>query len=243
MDVKVGHAHGWVFGLAGLATFGLLVSTATVGHGKAVPRPTRSGPSVTATARAIRPAARPASAGTVARRATHARAVSAPARPSASCRNGYVALTFDDGPDPVSTPRLLAALRRAELRATFFDVGERVAEYPQLARQTVAYGTAVEDHTWDHRSLTGASTSTPALTARQVIAELDRAKQAIASRLPAGGRSSSARPTATPAPPCSDSLASLDSSRSAGPSTPTTTPASPPGSSSPTCSRCEPVVW
>jgi len=181
MDVKVGHAHGWVFGLAGLATFGLLVSTATVGHGKAVPRPTRSGPSVTATARAIRPAARPASAGTVARRATHARAVSAPARPSASCRNGYVALTFDDGPDPVSTPRLLAALRRAELRATFFDVGERVAEYPQLARQTVAYGTAVEDHTWDHRSLTGASTSTPALTARQVIAELDRAKQAIAS--------------------------------------------------------------
>jgi endo-1,4-beta-xylanase len=100
-------------------------------------------------------------------------------RPSSGCRNGYVALTFDDGPDPVSTPPLLAALRRAGLRATFFDIGQRVAEYPRLAGQAVAYGNAVEDHTWDHHSLTGASTKTPAPTPRQVIAEFDRAKQAI----------------------------------------------------------------
>jgi endo-1,4-beta-xylanase len=92
-----------------------------------------------------------------------------------------VALTFDDGPDPASTPQLLAALRRARLRATFFDVGQRVAEYPKLARRTVAYGNPVEDHTWDHRSLTGASTRTPAPTPRQVTAELNRAKQAIVS--------------------------------------------------------------
>ena len=187
MGVKVGHRHGWVVGLAGLATFGLMVGAATVGDGRAVPRTIRSGPSVLATATPVRRAARPTSVPRVTRRATHPRAVSASARPtlsarpSASCRSGHVALTFDDGPDPVSTPRLLVALRRAGLRATFFDVGQRVAEYPQLARQTVAYGNAVEDHTWDHRSLTGASTRTPAPTARQVINELDRARRAIMS--------------------------------------------------------------
>jgi peptidoglycan/xylan/chitin deacetylase (PgdA/CDA1 family) len=187
MEVKVGHRHGWVVGLAGLATFGLIVSAATVQHGKAIPRATRSSPNVTATTPAIRRAARPISVRAATRRATHARPVSAPARPSmsarssTSCRNGYVALTFDDGPDLASTPRLLAALRRAGLRATFFDIGQRVAEYPQLARQTVASGNAVEDHTWDHRSLTGASTRTPTPTAQQVIDELDRAKQAIVS--------------------------------------------------------------
>jgi peptidoglycan/xylan/chitin deacetylase (PgdA/CDA1 family) len=75
----------------------------------------------------------------VTRTATRARTVAASAGPATSCRNGYVALTFDDGPDPASTPRLLTALRRAGLRATFFDIGQHVAEYPKLARQTVAY--------------------------------------------------------------------------------------------------------
>ncbi len=92
-----------------------------------------------------------------------------------------MALTFDDGPDPASTPRLLAALHRAGLRATFFDIGQRVAEHPKLAGQTVAYGNAVEDHTWDHRSLTGASTRTPAPAPRHVTGELDRARRAILS--------------------------------------------------------------
>src|SRR5207342_3064430 len=121
MGVKVGHRHGWVVGLAGLATFGLLVGAATVGDGRAVPRTIRSGPSVLAAATPVRRAARPTSVPGVTRRATHPRAVSASARPtlsarpSASCRSGHVALTFDDGPDPVSTPRLLVALRRAGL--------------------------------------------------------------------------------------------------------------------------------
>jgi peptidoglycan/xylan/chitin deacetylase (PgdA/CDA1 family) len=181
MDVRVGHVHGWAVGLAALATLGVIVGTA-MAHGKAVHRTSPSGPSATPTA-----TARPTRVRTETRHATHARAVSAPARPTGSarppvsCRNGYVALSFDDGPDPASTPRLLAALRRAGLHATFFDIGQRVAEYRQLAHQTLAYGNAVEDHTWDHRSLTGASTRAPALTARQVIAELDRAMRAIGS--------------------------------------------------------------
>ncbi len=190
MDIRLRGPRGWVFGLAALDTFGLIVSTATAGHGKGVAGPAVPGPAVprwtvATTTAVIRPAARPTRVRTVTRTATRARAVTASAlptasaRPAASCRTGYVALTFDDGPDPASTARLLAALRRAGLRVTFFDVGQRVAEYPKLAGQAVAYGNAVEDHTWDHRSLTGASTRTPALTSRQVTAELDRARQAI----------------------------------------------------------------
>ena len=99
----------------------------------------------------------------------------------AACRNGYVALTFDDGPDPVSTPRLLTALRDTGLRATFFDIGQYVQTHPALVRRTVAYGNAVEDHTWDHRSLTGATTNSAALSETQVASELGRAKQAIVS--------------------------------------------------------------
>jgi peptidoglycan/xylan/chitin deacetylase (PgdA/CDA1 family) len=188
MNIKVGHRRGWVFGLAaGLVVFAAIVGTVTARPGKIVPRTTGPAPRSTATATTVRRADRPSRArtrprtATRARTATRTRTVSAAARRTASCRNGYVTLTFDDGPDPVSTPRLLAALRRAGLRATFFDVGQRVADYPKLARQTVRYGNAVEDHTWDHRSLTGASTRTPALTARQVTAELDSAQRAIMS--------------------------------------------------------------
>jgi peptidoglycan/xylan/chitin deacetylase (PgdA/CDA1 family) len=181
MNVRVVRLHSWVVGLAGLATLGLMVGAATAGHGKTVPRTSRSDLNRMATATAIRRVARPTRVRPVTRRATHARTVTVTTGPAASCRNGYVALTFDDGPDPASTPRLLAALRRAGLRATFFDIGQRVAEYPQLAHQTVAYGNAVEDHTWDHRSLTGASTRTPPLSALQVITELDRTKLAIMS--------------------------------------------------------------
>jgi peptidoglycan/xylan/chitin deacetylase (PgdA/CDA1 family) len=81
----------------------------------------------------------------------------------------------------MTAPWLLGALRRAGLHATVFDIAQRDAEYRQLAHQTVAYGNALKDHTWDHRSLTGAPARAPALTARQVIAELDRAKRAIVS--------------------------------------------------------------
>ena len=98
---------------------------------------------------------------------------------AADCSHGYVALTFDDGPDPVSTPQLLTALKRAGIRATFFDIGEQVHKYPALVTQTVADGNQVDDHTWDHKSLTGATTGTSQLPDVQVTAELDQAKQAI----------------------------------------------------------------
>src|SRR5690242_18339192 len=54
-----------------------------------------------------------------------------------------IALTFDDGPDPVWTPQILAILSRYHAHGTFFEIGSRVNQYPQIARQVVAAGSEI----------------------------------------------------------------------------------------------------
>ena len=66
-----------------------------------------------------------------------------------------VAVTFDDGPDPRWTPRILDVLHREQVPATFFDVGTRIARYPGLVRRELADGHEVGSHTFAHNSLTG----------------------------------------------------------------------------------------
>lgn len=61
-----------------------------------------------------------------------------------------VALTFDDGPDPEFTPRVLDALAAHGATATFFLVGERLVAHPDVARRVVAEGHAVGAHGWTH---------------------------------------------------------------------------------------------
>jgi len=61
-----------------------------------------------------------------------------------------VALSFDDGPDPASTPQLLDLLKDHGVTATFFCIGERVAAEPALARRIVAEGHALENHSQHH---------------------------------------------------------------------------------------------
>ena len=58
-----------------------------------------------------------------------------------------VALTFDDGPDPVRTPELLEVLARHDVKATFFLTGKQVAANPELVRRIVAEGHVVGNHT------------------------------------------------------------------------------------------------
>ncbi|MFF9814746.1 polysaccharide deacetylase family protein [Streptomyces sp. NPDC014006] len=65
-------------------------------------------------------------------------------------RAGHIALTFDDGPDPVSTPRFLDALDELEVRATFFVLGARAAAHPGVLRETVRRGHEVAVHGWAH---------------------------------------------------------------------------------------------
>lgn len=64
-----------------------------------------------------------------------------------------VALTFDDGPDPVHTPRVLDALAARGAKATFFVVGERLAAHPALARRMAAEGHTIGAHGWTHDPL------------------------------------------------------------------------------------------
>ncbi|MFC7482238.1 bifunctional polysaccharide deacetylase/glycosyltransferase family 2 protein [Luedemannella flava] len=67
---------------------------------------------------------------------------------------GTVALTFDDGPDPVWTTQVRKVLRKHGVPATFFVVGSQVARYPHLARELVADGNELGVHTFTHPDMT-----------------------------------------------------------------------------------------
>jgi peptidoglycan/xylan/chitin deacetylase (PgdA/CDA1 family) len=71
--------------------------------------------------------------------------------PPASGARGEIAITIDDGPDPVVTPRVLAALAEHRAQATFFCVGERIERHADLAREIVRHGHAIENHSQRHR--------------------------------------------------------------------------------------------
>jgi peptidoglycan/xylan/chitin deacetylase (PgdA/CDA1 family) len=62
-----------------------------------------------------------------------------------------VYLTFDDGPDPEWTPRVLDALDQAQVKATFFAIGEQAQRSPDLMRRIQADGHAVGNHTYSHK--------------------------------------------------------------------------------------------
>lgn len=63
-----------------------------------------------------------------------------------------VSLTFDDGPDPEATPKLLRLLAARDARATFFLIGARAARHPEIVRAIAAEGHEVGNHTWHHRN-------------------------------------------------------------------------------------------
>jgi peptidoglycan/xylan/chitin deacetylase (PgdA/CDA1 family) len=62
-----------------------------------------------------------------------------------------VAITFDDGPHPDGTPRMIEALAQSDTKATFFVVGEQVVKRPELVRQLVSAGHAIGLHGYRHR--------------------------------------------------------------------------------------------
>jgi peptidoglycan/xylan/chitin deacetylase (PgdA/CDA1 family) len=89
-----------------------------------------------------------------------------------------VALTFDDGPDPTYTPRVLALLRRYQVKATFCLVGENVRAHPDLVRAIVADGHTLCNHSWSHDLRLG---SRPTVT---ILADLLRTNRAIQAAVP-----------------------------------------------------------
>lgn len=77
--------------------------------------------------------------------------------PDVRCSAGRVALTFDDGPHPQHTARLLKVLRLHRAQATFYVQGQHADRRPELLRTMVRDGHAVENHSWNHPTLTGMS--------------------------------------------------------------------------------------
>jgi peptidoglycan-N-acetylglucosamine deacetylase len=73
---------------------------------------------------------------------------------SGPTQGNRVALTFDDGPTPGVTDRILDELKQRKLQATFFMIGQRIAAAPDLARRVLAEGHEVGNHTFTHPDLT-----------------------------------------------------------------------------------------
>lgn len=83
-----------------------------------------------------------------------------------------VAITFDDGPNPLYTPRILDILREKGVKATFFVVGLHVKKYPDIAKRIVNEGHDIGNHTYTHKDLVPS-------TRRMVLAQAHKTSQVI----------------------------------------------------------------
>jgi peptidoglycan-N-acetylglucosamine deacetylase len=106
---------------------------------------------------------------------------SMPTVPPAGAKIGYsqvnitekvVAMTFDDGPHPTLTPKLLDILKARNIKCTFFVIGRSAKTYPNIIRRMIAEGHEVANHTWTHASLTSRSDA-------QIRTELQQSEDAL----------------------------------------------------------------
>ena len=65
----------------------------------------------------------------------------------------YIAMTFDDGPSATLTPKLLDLLAAHHIKATFFVIGENVAEHPEIVARAAQEGHEIGNHSWSHPNL------------------------------------------------------------------------------------------
>jgi peptidoglycan/xylan/chitin deacetylase (PgdA/CDA1 family) len=68
-----------------------------------------------------------------------------------------IALTFDDGPDPVNTKALLEVLEKYKIQATFFVLGKRAEKHPELLKKMVEAGHEIANHSYSHADFNGKS--------------------------------------------------------------------------------------
>lgn len=109
----------------------------------------------------------------------HVLAASLPEPPD--CRKqACIALTFDDGPNPTTTNKILDTLASEHVPATFFIVGSRIAGNEALLRRMQAEGNEIGNHSWDHPDLT---TKTPTQI-RHEVADTQAALAAVGVRPP-----------------------------------------------------------
>ncbi len=88
-----------------------------------------------------------------------------------------IALTFDDGPDPEITPRVLSLLNRFGAQATFFMIGETAKQFPDLVSMVSAAGHAIGNHSWDHKKF-------PGLPRRDRLSQIRNTEMVLPSSFP-----------------------------------------------------------
>jgi peptidoglycan/xylan/chitin deacetylase (PgdA/CDA1 family) len=96
-----------------------------------------------------------------------------------------IAITFDDGPDPDQTPRLLEILAARGVKASFYLIGDNAARHPELAARTHEEGHELGNHTWSHRFLTTQTTGS-------IRRELEKTDEVITGVM--GSRPATMRP-------------------------------------------------
>jgi len=87
-------------------------------------------------------------------------------------KHPWIALTFDDGPHPVMTEKLMAVLKQEGVPATFFIVGKMAVRYPEIVREMAREGHEVANHTFTHPNLSHVTAST-------LLNELGQTRQVI----------------------------------------------------------------
>jgi peptidoglycan/xylan/chitin deacetylase (PgdA/CDA1 family) len=105
-------------------------------------------------------------------------------------QHGEIALTFDDGPNTAWTPRLLDVLAEHGVKATFFMMGSRAEQEPELVRRVAAGGHLVGNHSWSHPNLaqSAASKVREELTRTSAVLEQITGERVLYFRPPFGGR-------------------------------------------------------
>src|SRR5579864_1953287 len=98
-----------------------------------------------------------------------------------------VVLTFDDGPWPPTTPKVLAALAHECVHATFFLIGKPASEHPELVRRIAAEGHTIGTHTWTHANL-------GQIKPDAAIDQIDRGVAAVEAALHGAGGSAKLAP-------------------------------------------------
>ena len=86
----------------------------------------------------------------------------------------YIAMTFDDGPSAALTPKLLDLLAAHHIKATFFVIGENVAEFPEIVARAAREGHEIASHSWSHPNLAK-------MSQESVRSQLQRTDDAIKS--------------------------------------------------------------
>jgi len=83
-----------------------------------------------------------------------------------------IALTFDDGPDPVYTPEVLSILRSFKIKATFFLLGSKISKYPDITNKILENGHDLGNHSYSHREL-------KSVNKESLVYEMEQANKAL----------------------------------------------------------------